>query len=186
VALRALEHTAESSARWSIGITGLEVYQPSEKATEVSHYSNAAIVHEIVLFLGKQKGKNSPSSFKELKAVLASKQIYLGKQRLLQIVTRYRQVCGSGIISCRSGSRIFNRVQIRMPWLIMTHSCKKYIKSSLITDIVPFSTISNCLLLPVFRIRRIVFWPSASLIICPDPAPNPDPSINKQKKEENF
>jgi hypothetical protein len=125
VALRALEPAAESSARWSNGISGLEVYQPSEKATEVSHYSNAAIVHEIVLFLGKQKGKNSPSSFKELKAALASKQIYLGKQRLLQIVTRYRQGCGSGIISCRSESSIFNRVQIRMPWLIMTHSCKK-------------------------------------------------------------
>jgi hypothetical protein len=123
VALRALEHAAESSARWSNGITGLEVYQPSEKATEVCHYSNAAIVHEIVLFLGRQTGKNSPSSFKELKAVLASKQIYLGKQRLLQIVTKYRQGCGSGIISCRSGT-IFNRVQIRMPWLIMTHSCK--------------------------------------------------------------
>jgi hypothetical protein len=98
VALRALEHTAESSAR---GITGLEVYQPSEKATEVSHYSNAAIVHEIVLFLGKQNGKNSSSSFKELKAVLASKQIYLGKQRLLQIVTRYRQGCRYGIIGMR-------------------------------------------------------------------------------------
>jgi hypothetical protein len=127
VALRALEHSAESSARWSNGITGLEGYQPSEKATEVSHYSNAAIVHEIVLFLGKQKGKNSPSSFKELKAVLASKQIYLGKQRLLQIVTRYRQGCVSEIILCRSGSIIFNRMWIRMPWLIMTHSCKNNI-----------------------------------------------------------
>jgi hypothetical protein len=127
VALRALEHTAESSAKWSNGITGLEVYQPSEKAAEVSHYSNAAIVHEIVLFLGQQKGKNSPSSFKELKAALASKQIYLGKQRLLQIVTRYREGCGSGIFSCRSGS-IFKRAQIRMPWLIMTHSYKKIYK----------------------------------------------------------
>jgi hypothetical protein len=102
VALRALEPAAESSARWSNGITGLEGYQPSAKAAEVSHYSNAAIVHEIVLFLGKQKGKNSPSSFKELKAVLASKQIYLGKQRLLQIVTRYRQGCRYGINHCHA------------------------------------------------------------------------------------